>query len=208
MTTITLAVPEPLESVLSERIKSLGASSKEEYLLKLVEADGRERTGENAGGALGGPFVPLPVNWREQVRAAASDKGEGRAAHCAVVAICDHLFNLRKSAKSAVSSGSPRSAVLTADLRRWAEIQALNRTQRFLFRFGTLQNPRAYFPMQNVLKILPRVFGVGDSDNFPDRVEAARNSTAINSAERLLESASRAAAQIAPPFANSPDAAH
>jgi hypothetical protein len=72
MSTITVAVPDPLDAALAQRMSATGARSKEEYLLGLLEAD-------CAAGALdrilaerlAGPFSPLPENWKEQVRRAA-----------------------------------------------------------------------------------------------------------------------------------------
>ena len=72
MSTITVAIPDPLDLALAERMNDTGARSKEEYLLSLLEADcamgGLERV---LAERLAGPFVPLPVDWQEQVRQAA-----------------------------------------------------------------------------------------------------------------------------------------
>lgn len=73
MSTILVAVPDPLDAALAERVKALGAQSKEQYVLSLVEAD-------CAAGELecvvtqrwDGPFTPLPEDWQEQVRQAAA----------------------------------------------------------------------------------------------------------------------------------------
>ncbi len=75
MSTITVAVPDLLDAAMAERIKAIGARSREEYLLNLVEADCAaselealltERTA--------GPFAPLPGDWKDQVRTAARRK--------------------------------------------------------------------------------------------------------------------------------------
>ena len=39
MSTITVALPAPLDAAMLERVKAVGARSKEAYLLRLVEAD-------------------------------------------------------------------------------------------------------------------------------------------------------------------------
>jgi hypothetical protein len=69
MSTITVSVPEALDAALAERIKDVGARTKEEYLLSLVEADCAagelERTLEDRSA---GPFRPLPADWMDQVR--------------------------------------------------------------------------------------------------------------------------------------------
>ncbi|HEY2893141.1 MAG TPA: hypothetical protein VGJ16_02975 [Pirellulales bacterium] len=74
MSTITVAVPEPLDAALVERMKAVGAISKEEYLLGLVEADCAtselEQTLEQRSA---GPFAPLPSDWMDQVRKAAGE---------------------------------------------------------------------------------------------------------------------------------------
>jgi hypothetical protein len=73
MSTITVSVPDALDAALAERIKDLGALTKEEYLLGLVKADCAagelERTlAERSAG----PFQPLPEDWMNQVREFAS----------------------------------------------------------------------------------------------------------------------------------------
>ncbi len=72
MSTITVAIPDPLDLTLSDRMNDTGARSKEEYLLGLIEADcaagGLERV---LAERLAGPFVPLPADWQDQVRQAA-----------------------------------------------------------------------------------------------------------------------------------------
>ena len=75
VSTITVAVPDPLDAALVARMKAVGAQSKEEYLLGLLEADCAaselERTLEQR---LAGPFAPLPSDWMEQVRNAAGER--------------------------------------------------------------------------------------------------------------------------------------
>ena len=39
MSTLTVAIPDPLDAALAERVSATGARSKEEYVLGLVEAD-------------------------------------------------------------------------------------------------------------------------------------------------------------------------
>ena len=75
MSTITVAVPDPLDAALAERMKAIGVQSREEYLLSLLEADCAavelERTLIERGD---GPFVSLPADWQAQVRHAASQR--------------------------------------------------------------------------------------------------------------------------------------
>lgn len=72
MSTVTVAVPDPLDAAMAERIKTMGACSKEEYLIRLVQAD---CTASEFDAVLvqrvAGPFVPLSADWKEQVRATA-----------------------------------------------------------------------------------------------------------------------------------------
>jgi hypothetical protein len=75
MSTITVAVPEPLDAALAERMKAVGAHSREEYLLSLLEADCAaselERTLTERST---GPFAPLPADWMDEVRKAAAKR--------------------------------------------------------------------------------------------------------------------------------------
>jgi len=72
MSTVTVALPDPLEAALLERMSATGAHSKEEYLLALVEADCAASELERTLAARwDGPFAPLAADWREQVRQAA-----------------------------------------------------------------------------------------------------------------------------------------
>ena len=72
MSTITLAVSDPLDAALAERVSATGAHSKEEYLLGLLEADcGASELDRVLVERLAGPFGPLPADWQEQVRQAA-----------------------------------------------------------------------------------------------------------------------------------------
>jgi hypothetical protein len=73
MSTITIAVPDPLDASLTERMNALGAHSKEEYLLALVEADcAASELERTLAERLAGPFMPLAGDWKEQVRQAAA----------------------------------------------------------------------------------------------------------------------------------------
>ena len=71
MSTLTIALPDDLDAALSERLKSSGAHSREEYLLGLVESDcaagGLERV---LAERMGGQFAPLEPDWKERVRLA------------------------------------------------------------------------------------------------------------------------------------------
>jgi hypothetical protein len=66
---LTIDLPEPLDAALTERLKTSGASSEEEYLLRLVESDcvagELERVLEER---MGGPFDPLESDWKERVQ--------------------------------------------------------------------------------------------------------------------------------------------
>ena len=75
MSTITVAVPDPLDAALIERMKSIGVRSKEEYLLSLVEADcAASELDQTLLKRLAGPFAPLPEDWMNQVRKAATGR--------------------------------------------------------------------------------------------------------------------------------------
>ena len=64
MSTVTIALPDPLDAAGAEQVKSSGARSKEEYLLGLVKSDcaagERERV---LAERMGGPFAPLEPDW-------------------------------------------------------------------------------------------------------------------------------------------------
>jgi hypothetical protein len=76
MSTVTIAVPDPLDAALSARMKAVGARSREEYLLELIASDCAvdelERTLE---GRLAGVFEPLEGDWKERVRQSAAKLG-------------------------------------------------------------------------------------------------------------------------------------
>jgi len=75
MSTITVAVPDPLDAAMAERMKAVGARSKEEYLLSLVEADcAASDLEELLAQRAVGPFAPLPDDWKDKVRTAAADR--------------------------------------------------------------------------------------------------------------------------------------
>jgi hypothetical protein len=72
---ITIAVPGPLEASLIARMNAVGAHSKEEYLLGLLEADCAALELERTLAArLDGPFAPLNADWKDQVRQAAQSR--------------------------------------------------------------------------------------------------------------------------------------
>ena len=72
MSTITVAVPDPLDAAMAERMNATGVRSKEEYLLGLLEADcAAGELDRVLTERLSGPFTPLPTDWQEQVRQAA-----------------------------------------------------------------------------------------------------------------------------------------
>ena len=75
MSTITIAVPDPLDAALVERMNAVGAHSKEEYLLALVESDCAASELERTLTArMAGPFVPLAADWKERVRLSAAQR--------------------------------------------------------------------------------------------------------------------------------------
>ncbi len=73
MSTITVALPDDLDAMLAERIRAVGAESKEAYLLTLVESDcAAGALEETLSARLDGPFEPLEEDWKERVRQSAS----------------------------------------------------------------------------------------------------------------------------------------
>ena len=72
MSMLTIDLPEPLAATLAERVKTSGALSKEEYLLRLVESDCAAGELEQVLiGRMDGPFAPLEPDWKDRVRFAA-----------------------------------------------------------------------------------------------------------------------------------------
>ncbi len=72
MSTVTIALPDPLDAALRERMTALGAHSKEEYLLALIESDCAASELERIlVDRLAGPFEPLEEDWNERVRQSA-----------------------------------------------------------------------------------------------------------------------------------------
>ena len=69
MSTVTIALPDPLDAALRERMTAVGAHSKEEYLLALIESDCATSELERIlVDRLAGPFEPLETDWKERVR--------------------------------------------------------------------------------------------------------------------------------------------
>ena len=69
MTTVTIALPDPLDAALLERMTVAGARSKEECLLALIESDCAASELERIlADRLAGPFEPLEADWKERVR--------------------------------------------------------------------------------------------------------------------------------------------
>ena len=78
MSTVTIALPDPLDAALAERMKAVGANSVEEYLLALIESDCAASELEQAlADRLAGPFEPLESDWKQRVREAAAEVREG-----------------------------------------------------------------------------------------------------------------------------------
>lgn len=73
MATVTIALPDPLDAALRERMAAVGARSKEEYLLALIESDCAASELERVlVDRLAGPFEPLETDWKERVRQSAT----------------------------------------------------------------------------------------------------------------------------------------
>jgi hypothetical protein len=73
MSTVTIALPDPLDAALLERMMAVGARSKEEYLLALIESDCAASELERVlVDRLAGPFEPLETDWKERVRQSAT----------------------------------------------------------------------------------------------------------------------------------------
>ena len=73
MATVTIALPDPLDAALRERMAAVGAHSKEEYLLALIESDCAASELERIlVDRLAGAFEPLETNWKERVRQSAT----------------------------------------------------------------------------------------------------------------------------------------
>ena len=76
MSTVTIALPDPLDAALRKRMAAIGVVSTEEYLLELIASDCAaselEQTLEHR---FNGPFEPLEADWKERVRHAAARLG-------------------------------------------------------------------------------------------------------------------------------------
>jgi hypothetical protein len=78
MAKLTINVPSPLEPVIAERVKALGAASAEDYLLGLLESDCEAGALERIlKERMDGPFVPLESDWKDRVRRIAADRAGG-----------------------------------------------------------------------------------------------------------------------------------
>jgi len=75
MATLTIHLPEPLDTTLAERVKASGARSKEEYLLGLVESDCAAGTLERVlTERMAASFATLEPDWRDRVRKTAAER--------------------------------------------------------------------------------------------------------------------------------------
>ena len=73
MSTVTIALPDPLDAALVERMTAMGARSKEEYLLALIESDCAASELERVlVDRLAGPFEPMEADWKAGVRQSAA----------------------------------------------------------------------------------------------------------------------------------------
>jgi hypothetical protein len=69
MSTLTVAIPDELDAMLSARASAAGAGSKEKYLLALLEWDcAAGSLDETLLGRMAGPFEPLEEDWKQRVR--------------------------------------------------------------------------------------------------------------------------------------------
>lgn len=74
MATVTIALSDPLDAALLERMTAVGARSKEEYLLALIESDCATSELERIlVDRLAGPFAQLETDWKERVRRSATN---------------------------------------------------------------------------------------------------------------------------------------
>jgi hypothetical protein len=77
MSTVTIHLPDGLEANLANRVKTSGASSMEEYLLRLLEWDVAVGELDSVlANRLNGPFAPLEEDWKERVRSAAGKRAQ------------------------------------------------------------------------------------------------------------------------------------
>lgn len=73
MSTLTIELPEPLDTSLTGRMKASGARSKAECLFRLGESDCAAATLEGVlTERINGPFLPLEPDWKDRVRSAAA----------------------------------------------------------------------------------------------------------------------------------------
>lgn len=74
MSTVTIALSDPLDAALLERMRAVGARSKEEYLLALIESDCAASELEAVlVDRVAGPFEPLEADWKHRIRQSAAD---------------------------------------------------------------------------------------------------------------------------------------
>lgn len=74
MSSVTIALPDPLDAALLKRMRAVGAHSKEEYLLALIELDCAASELEGVlVNRLAGPFAVLESDWMQRVRESAAD---------------------------------------------------------------------------------------------------------------------------------------
>lgn len=75
MACITIVVPDPLDAAMVARMGAVGARSKEEYLLALLESDcAASELEQTLIDRLDGPFVPLTPGWKGRVMQLAAER--------------------------------------------------------------------------------------------------------------------------------------
>jgi hypothetical protein len=76
MSEVTISLPAGLDATLKMRANAAGFSSKEDYLVALVQADcERAELDPVLETRLEGPFEPLEADWKQRVREAARNRG-------------------------------------------------------------------------------------------------------------------------------------
>ena len=76
MSQVIISLSDSLAAQVDERAKAVGFSSKEEYLLDLIQSDCDVVEFESKlEGRLTGPFAALESDWKERVRNGAKNRG-------------------------------------------------------------------------------------------------------------------------------------
>ena len=76
MSDVTISLPDAINAAIENRASAAGFSSKEEYLLALVQADCERAEIEPVLEArVEGPVEPLEADWKQRIRDAAQRRG-------------------------------------------------------------------------------------------------------------------------------------